>query len=155
MREIVAIVKNSRLMDMGLDQLETLKNGRDRILRTGNAAVYVRSVYKVDGVLYCIGRDPKGKHFYQMSPIRIRSRFSGEAKYLQGLYCLEVPMTQRNMRALWKVFPFTQPVSLRDRRTTIGMGDQAGARHRRPTSRCDGSTTCRRCSPSRASGSLI
>ena len=126
MREIVAIVKNSRLMDMGLDQLETLKKGRDRILRTGNAAVYVRSVYKVDGVLYCIGRDAKGKHFYQMSLTRIRSRFSGEAKYLQGLYCLEVPMTQRNMRALWKVFPFTQPVSLRDRRTTIGMGDRLG-----------------------------
>ncbi len=126
MREIVAIVRNSRLMEMGLDQLESLKNGRDRLLRTGNAAVYVRSVYKVDGVLYCIGRDAKGKHFYQISANRIRSRFSGETKYIQRLYVLEVPMTQRNMRALWKLFPFTQPVSLRDRRTTVGLGDRLG-----------------------------
>ena len=126
MREIVAIVKNSRLMDMGTDQLEGLKKGRDKLLRSGNAAVYVRSLYKVDGVLYCIGRDAKGKHFYQISQARIRSRFSGESALVQGLNCLEAPMTQRNMRALWKLFPFTQPVSLRDRKTTIGLGDRLG-----------------------------
>jgi hypothetical protein len=113
-------------MEMGPEQLEKLKSGRDRLLKSGTSAVYVQSIYKVDDVLYCIGRDAKERHFYQISASRVRSRFSGEAKYLQGLYCLEAPMTQRNMRALWKLFPFTQPVSLRDRRTTIGMGDRLG-----------------------------
>lgn len=126
MREIIAIVRNSRLMEMGADEIQALKNGRERQLRSGSSAIYVSSIYKVDSTLFCVGRNATGKFMYQLSTDRLRSRFAGETGYMQRLYCQEIPMVQRNMRALWKAFPWTQPVSLRDRRTTIGMGDRLG-----------------------------
>jgi hypothetical protein len=54
------------------------------------------------------------------------SLFTGRSAAIGGLRLLEADFSTENARVLHEVFPFTAPVSLRQRTTTIGCGDRLG-----------------------------
>lgn len=87
--------------------------------------VYKTSVNEIDGVTIAMARDAKEKFLVVAgnpdSPVF--KEFEGEL--LSG-GLKKAPLSAANAAALRKHFPWTAPVSLRDRKTTIGCGDRLG-----------------------------
>lgn len=87
--------------------------------------VYKTSVNEIDGVTIAMARDAKEKFLVAAgnpdSPVF--KEFEGEL--LSG-GLKKAPLSAANAAVLRKHFPWTAPVSLRDRKTTIGCGDRLG-----------------------------
>ncbi len=87
--------------------------------------VYETSVNEIDGVTIAMTRDGKEKFLVlggnAASPVF--QEFEGEL-LAGGLK--KAPLSAVNAAALRSHFPWTAPVSLRDRKTTIGCGDRLG-----------------------------
>ncbi len=88
--------------------------------------IYRRSLRVQEGVLYFITSDGETKHLYAAGPSPVPGRFNGRSLSAGGLHLLRAGLTTENAGVLHELFPFTAPVSLRDRRTTIGCGDRLG-----------------------------
>lgn len=52
--------------------------------------------------------------------------FSGQKLDYNGIYGQEIPVSWENAVILHSLFPYTKPVSLRDKKTTFGCGDRLG-----------------------------
>jgi hypothetical protein len=50
----------------------------------------------------------------------------GNIKEINGFYVQQVDMNYKNSLILKKIFPFTQPISLREKKTSFGCGDRLG-----------------------------
>lgn len=87
--------------------------------------VYKTSVNEIDGVTIAMAHDAKEKFLVvagnASSPVF--KEFEGEL--LSGGF-KKAPLSAANAAVLRKHFPWTAPVSLRDRKTTIGCGDRLG-----------------------------
>ncbi len=87
--------------------------------------VYETSVNEIDGVTIAMARDDKEKFLIiggnANSPVF--KDFAGNA--IDG-GMKKAPLNAENAAALRKHFPWTAPVSLRDRKTTVGCGDRLG-----------------------------
>ena len=88
--------------------------------------IYRRSLRLQDGILYFTCFDGSAKHLYLVSSSAISADFTGTSAEIGGLHFLRAPLSPENARVLHAVFPFTAPVSLRGRTTTIGCGDRLG-----------------------------
>lgn len=87
--------------------------------------LYRRSLQIREGTLYFIGTDGSAKHLYACGPVVPRN-MAGRSLKAGGRSLLEADLSTENAAALHELFPFTAPVSLRDRTTTIGCGDRLG-----------------------------
>lgn len=104
-------------------------------------SLYPRSVFYSEGVLAFMARiekpavgvasgpwGPEGpaRRLILVSREPIRRGFDGGSYSSGGYHVLEVVPSAYSVSPLWELAPWTRPRSLRDRRTTIGMGDRTG-----------------------------
>lgn len=91
----------------------------------GGVEVYLRSLQVVGGILFGIVRDEREKAFFAHGANAQDLPFDGEVANKDPWLFL-APLTLENAGALQDLFPFTRPVSLRQRPATMGMGDRLG-----------------------------
>lgn len=92
----------------------------------GEWAFYPSSCYTREGALFAIIRSLEGKALLLLSRDRIETPFEGAEEQIGELHTSVVQCSTANAKRLQELFPWTKPVSLRERRTTIGMGDRLG-----------------------------
>lgn len=83
--------------------------------------VYDKSKYENEYCSCFMAGDEKGKNLVVRSGSRMKD-FEGE-KYEGGLIC---PLNVHNSRLIREIFPFTAPVSVKDRKFSLGLGDRLG-----------------------------
>ena len=125
MKDIIDIVRNEKLLEHPQQQLDRLKGHAPVVIGSAEAGIYRRSLYRNGEVLYFVGRTASDKALYAVSQQAADTPF-GALEAQHGVYARRVEMNKKSAPVLWRLFPFTRPVSLRDQRTTIGMGDRLG-----------------------------
>jgi hypothetical protein len=97
------------------------------LITDGNARIYRRSLQLRDGILYFIGGQGTEKALYLCCPKSFTAEgFSGREANIGGMHLFKAELSEESFQALRGLFPFTAPVSLRGRTTTIGCGDRLG-----------------------------
>ncbi len=103
-----------------------MKGDTGRLIAEGDARIYRASLRLRDGILYFIGAQGADKALYLCCPRTFSTDFKGTAATVGGLHLFRAALSTENARTLHSLFPFTAPVSLRERTTTIGCGDRLG-----------------------------
>ena len=107
-------------------RLQEVKKDATLPLAEGNARIYRRSLQMRDGILYFMGAQGTEKSLYLCCPESFTAGFTGAGAHVGGLHLFKAELSTENAQALQRLFPFTAPVSLRARTTTIGCGDRLG-----------------------------
>ncbi len=145
MKEILNLIKQNNLLEASEEELKSLEHngtgpsGGNRVVGAPGSGsmggeLYLSSLRKTDGVLYGVGRSSGGKKlFFAVVPEENKASLpdssaglEGETVSGQGLIGLSGEFSWKNYCFLRERFPFTAPVSLRDKKTTIGTGDRLG-----------------------------
>jgi hypothetical protein len=124
--KIARLVMSAGLEGAGADQVAVLKAAPGPWIAGEGRRIYRRSLRLQDGVLYFIASGGSEKHLYLVGTSRIRMDFTGISATIHGLHMLQAELSTENAGILQALFPFTAPVSLRNRTTTIGCGDRLG-----------------------------
>ncbi len=102
---------------------------RDNIHNHGSSvAFYKGAVQKHNGTIIAMACDSQSKFILVLSSREdgIIADFSGEQIGDCGVIARKCPLNEHNAQLLRTIFPWTAPVSLRNRKTTIGCGDRLG-----------------------------
>lgn len=126
MINIISIIKENNLLGIAQADLNKLKDQKELYFSKGNAKVYKNSLYIKEGVLYMIAKTDTNKALFLLSKNDFKSDFSGAKTVVDNISILTVNFSYENSVILKKTFPFTAPISLRDKKTTIGCGDRLG-----------------------------
>jgi hypothetical protein len=97
-----------------------------RLQRETAPEVYPRSFKTLGQSVFFMARLAGRRVLAEVSPVPPTDTFAGEAIDLAGGRLFIYERTPQNGAALMQLFPFTKPVSIRDRRTTFGCGDRLG-----------------------------
>ncbi len=113
--------------------IRALSSGESPRVGNDDVEVYLRSLVWTDGTVAGIGRIVAERRrilFFASSDearlIRGLASLSVTISATDGVYIAIAEQTSKNARALHELFPWTKPMSLRTRQTTIGMGDRLG-----------------------------
>ena len=89
---------------------------------------YSKSIFKKDNAIIAMARDCHDRFLMIFSTREdgIIAEFSGEQIGDEGIFVRKCPLNANNAEVLRKLFPWTAPISLRDRKTTVGCGDRLG-----------------------------
>ena len=126
MEKLVKIIKDNHLINTNQNDLNALKNQDELYFIDGDVKMYKNSFYKKDTILYFIAKIGYEKSLYLVSAVEFSSDFNESIDKVEDIYVQKVQMNADNSFILKKIFPFTAPVSLREKRTTIGCGDRLG-----------------------------
>ena len=153
MHDLIALITTEHLLERPVADLATWKRSKSNLpFVAGSWTVYPQSVYRRDAQLFLIARRGTTKQLVVIareapappaagaqppnsaqSPNSAAPRsapaaggLTGETTTVDGHHLLIAGRTPENARALHRLFPWTAPVSLRERTTTIGMGDRLG-----------------------------
>ena len=90
--------------------------------------IYPRSLAMVKTGMLLMARNDNEKFLVELGykEADLTGDFSGELLNQDGLFARKCPLTPENAQALRRHLSWTAPISLRDRRTTIGCGDRLG-----------------------------
>jgi len=93
-----------------------------------SVAFYKDSVQKKEGTIIAMACDSQSKFILVLSSREdgVIADFSGEQIGDCGVIARKCPLNEHNAQLLRTLFPWTAPVSLRNRKTTIGCGDRLG-----------------------------
>lgn len=89
---------------------------------------YGNSTHKKDNAIISMARD-HNERFIMVISIRedgVIAKFAGEQIGDTGVFARKCPLNQANAQVIRELFPWTAPISLRNRTTTIGCGDRLG-----------------------------
>jgi hypothetical protein len=123
---ILRIMRESGLADLDPKRLDVFKAAGAPVIGGTDARIYRRSVNAREGVFYFIGAVKGHKSLYLVREKPFSSRFEGTADRVGGFTVIEAALSPQNAERVHEEFPFTAPVSLRDKMTTIGCGDRLG-----------------------------
>ena len=126
MHNLIRIIKEHKLLGKKQLELNQLKYQDDLYYVSGNAKLYKNSLYVKDRTLFFIAKLNKKKSLYIVSLDPFKSEFKGNIQNIDGHYIQEVEFNHEHSLKLQKHFPFTAPISLRDKKTTFGCGDRLG-----------------------------
>ena len=118
MESIAKIIQQHNLLCDPRAQMATLASE--------DANIYPASVNRVDGMLFCIGTVDNVKNLYIASAGSVDEAFTGVSALISGIVLRQADLSWDNYLRLKDRFPFIEPVSLRERRTTVGCGDRLG-----------------------------
>lgn len=112
----------------GLNQkgLDALKREGGPWIADDEVKLYRRSLYKRDGILYLIASVGSEKKLYLVSQKPFTAAYDGIGRRIGDLTVFRAGLTSENAELLHEALPFTAPVSLRRKKTTIGCGDRLG-----------------------------
>ncbi len=126
MESIARVLKESGLLDKDGPTLEAFKREGPRLISGGEARLYRRSLFLREGILFFIAAAGGEKNLYLAAEKHFGPRFSGTSARIGGVSILKADWSNDNARRLHDDFPFTAPVSLRNKKTTVGCGDRLG-----------------------------
>ncbi|MFP4331316.1 MAG: tagaturonate epimerase family protein [Spirochaetaceae bacterium] len=127
MKELFSKIEAEGLLRMGERELSEWKENREPgPLPAGEWAFYPSSCYRRETVLHLIISSLQGKALLLLSDKPFENPFGGQVEQIAELFASVVQCSTGNAKLLHELFPWTRPVSLRQRRTTIGMGDRLG-----------------------------
>ena len=126
MEAILRLARQSGILDLDRAGLDAFKSEGPQRVADGEATLYRRSLCLDNSILYFIGTVNGEKDLYLLSEKSFGSGFDGERARIGGISILKARFNQANAERLHAVFPFTAPVSLRNRKTTFGCGDRLG-----------------------------
>jgi hypothetical protein len=126
MHNLIRIIKEHKLLGKKQLELNQLKYQDDLYYVSGDAKLYKNSLYVQDRILFFIAKLNKKKSLYIVSLDPFKSEFKGNIQNIDGHYVQEVEFNHKHSLKLQKLFPFTAPISLRDKKTTFGCGDRLG-----------------------------
>ena len=126
MENIVRLLISSGLDKTDETSLDLVRKEGPLWIASGEARIYRRSVRVRDSVAYFVASEGMEKHLYLASARPLPRMFHGARARIEGLHILKADLSPENAKHLHEVFPFTAPVSLRDKKTTIGCGDRLG-----------------------------
>ena len=104
-----------------------LSAGTEFLSDSSGNTVYVRSLQHSKGVVYAMARDNERKRLIALSRNALDSPFDAKVERTGDYRVQLVEPGAANSGALHQLFGFTRPVSLREERTTVGMGDRLGS----------------------------
>ncbi len=126
MGNIITTICENGLLDLTQEELNKLKH-RSKLYFIGkDTKVYKNSLYKNNDILYFIAKKESKKSLYLMSKKDFKSEFNSQIRNIDEVYIQIVEINFENSQILKKIFPFTAPISLRDKKTTFGCGDRLG-----------------------------
>ena len=126
MEKIAGLILESGLDRADQSRLDALKAEGAPWIARGDTRIYRRSLYVSDSTLYFIAATGIEKNLYLVSRRPLPPMFRGARAQSAGLHLVKADFSPENAERLHEVFPFTAPVSLRDKKTTIGCGDRLG-----------------------------
>jgi len=126
MESVLRMVKQHGLLEMDRLGLETFRNEGAQRIEGMDAVIYRRSIRAIEDTLFFIGVAGGEKSLFLAGEQPIVGGFTGTSGRIGGVSLLRAPFSPANGSLLQKAFPFTAPVSLRNRKTTIGCGDRLG-----------------------------
>jgi tagaturonate epimerase len=126
METILRLVKDLELLGFDPTGLERFRRSGAQRIDGVDAVIYRRSIRASDGVLFFVGAVRGEKSLYLVSERTFAAGFAGTSARVGGISILKATFSPGNARLLHERFPFTAPVSLRERKTTIGCGDRLG-----------------------------
>ena len=144
MDSIARVVVENDFLNLNQPELEVLKESGDEFIGDAGGQLYLRSLYRVGPTLVAMARVPEAaavepavagpagapgspqRRLVVLSPEPVRLGFFGPRRKVGSVHTQEVVPSAINLGPLWHYFGWTKPVSLRNERTTIGMGDRTG-----------------------------
>jgi tagaturonate epimerase len=126
MQTIARLLKDNGLDALDPRRVQAARAGDQPLIAGGGSCIYRRSLRLSDGILYFMGRTQAGKSLFLACNRSFKTGLQGAGASASGLELFSAPLTPENARVLHQLFPFTAPVSLRSRRTTVGCGDRLG-----------------------------
>jgi tagaturonate epimerase len=126
MEQVARLLASAGLVDADRRTISAVKASTDPVIAGAGRKIYRRSLRLLDGILCFIGSDGKNKHLYLAGASPFPGGFHGETATVGGVRLLQAELSNENARVLHDLFPFTAPISLRQKQTTIGCGDRLG-----------------------------
>lgn len=102
---------------------------REHIHHEESAISFYRgSIHKHGNAIIAMARDHQERFIMVISDREdgVIAEFTGEQIGGGGVFARKCPLNERNARVIRQIFPWTAPVSLRKKKTTIGCGDRLG-----------------------------
>lgn len=125
MSNVSALIEKERLLDASEKELTSLRQGGG-IRESGGTRIYMSSLRLHEGIFFAAANNEQGRVIVLAS----RNGLPGD---IAGVDSTEGGVSYRVCEADWETytslkqrFPFIEPVSLREKRTTIGCGDRLG-----------------------------
>ena len=110
-------------------KLQKVPAGIASLFPTGNEFMhYVDSRKETDALQAVMARDNTSKFLLLSSRENSGAfaSFDGECVSGNGLFCKKAPLSEQNAAALRKVFPWTAPVPVLNKKCSFGCGDRLG-----------------------------
>ena len=126
MEQVARLLASTGLVDADQKVVSAVKASMEPLIVGEGRKIYRRSLRLLDGILCFIGSDGKNKHLYLAGTSPLPGGFNGTSATIGGTRLFKAPLSTQNVRVLHDLFPFTAPISLRQRPTTIGCGDRLG-----------------------------
>jgi hypothetical protein len=127
MENLFDLLRQRDLFNKSQAELDLLKRNEEAVLVHEDLRLYTRSLYRKEEALFFIAMTGEEKFLFVVSRGKAVSGFTQSREFSSGaLRLLRVPMIAENLPELQELFPFTKPVSLRNKRTTVGCGDRLG-----------------------------
>ena len=126
MKQLLETLQRNGLLKAEQRELDGHKAGKSLVISGDGHSIYKRSLYRKDGVLYCIALVEGSKYLLLVSDKPIETELSGTSSEVDGVHFHLADLSVENAKHLHSLFPFTAPISLRDKKTTIGCGDRLG-----------------------------
>ncbi len=136
------LISDSGVLDVSPADLQRRKaiarDGGERFLggetpASGAAPVhgiYTLSIYRgkgdYQGLCFFVARVNGAKHFVAASKEAFDGPLDAPLQEEEGVFFQAIEPSRAHLGVLQRIFPFTRPSSLRQRLTTIGMGDRLG-----------------------------
>ena len=121
MESIARIINENRLLDQ--DNVAAEAGGT---LEAYGTKIYRSSLSRSEGILFFVGSVDDAKSLFLASEGAVDDSFSGENANIGGIHLKRVDLSWAHYLLLKERFPYIEPVSLRERRTTVGCGDRLG-----------------------------
>ena len=126
MLNLLKIVKEQKLLEKDQSALNKLKHQHSLYFDSKGIKIYKNSLYRKNNVLCFLAKVHNKKSLYLISKEPFKTEFIGRIQDIEKLKVLEIELNTKNSKILQKIFPFTAPVSLRNKKTTFGCGDRLG-----------------------------
>ncbi len=90
--------------------------------------IYPSSIHRGGDLIAMIAADKKSKFLFLVSKKNndLFANFAGDLLKTDSIFAKKAPLSSENASQLRKLFPWTAPVSLKKKKTSIGCGDRLG-----------------------------
>ncbi|MBN1523711.1 MAG: hypothetical protein JW904_04440 [Spirochaetales bacterium] len=125
--QLARIISSNDLLTQSQEDLDELKTSTQVYqIVEDQTKVYIQSLYKKNSLLFGIAKIGRDKFLFIAGKESFSVLYSGTVENLSGIFLQKVAYTFENAELLKKDFPFTAPISLREKQTTVGCGDRLG-----------------------------